>query len=429
MKTVFMIAPYFVPRRRVGALRPYRFVIHLKEFGWNPVVCTIGEKNEFLTASEKEALQEINIINISPPFDRTSQTAGQNSEVVQPKTLAKTITNSIADWIDRQVPMDTWYILFRSSYGKILEGAKNSNPDVIWSTGDPWSGHWLGRKLASDLSRPWIADFRDPWTLSGMNLRKRSWFSSWADRLMEDKIVTSADKLIFTSRSTEKLYSGHYNLNSAKTDTIYNSYHPGQSGKFKKWDAELSDEHVNIVFFGSFRRLSPVLPIARALSEMEGDIRDKIRVHSFGPLSQSDEKLLEGLGIGRLFTSHQKVKPEQAQAVFEKACLLLVSTSSERETIIPAKLWEYLASGKPVLSITPNSEIGEILKETGAGAHFSNGQEREIAEWLTQFAKKPRIEVSGKERMSKSSAFEKFSSKSATGKLAQIMNELVTNEQ
>lgn len=427
MKTVFMIAPYFVPRRRVGALRPYRFVSHLREFGWNPVVCTIGDKNETLTATENEVLHDIQIINISPPFDRTSQPAGQKDAESSRKS-GNTITDYIADWLDRQVPMDAWYFLFRSSYGKILDSAKKSNPDVIWSTGDPWSGHWLGRKLASDLSKPWIADFRDPWTLSGLNLRKRSWFSSRADRLMEKKIITSADKLIFTSRATEKLYNDHYNLITAKTYTIYNSYQPGQADNTKDWDAELSDEYLNIVFFGSFRWLSPVLPIARALSKMESDTRDKIRVHSFGSLGQHDINLLEGLGIRSLFASHQKVKPEQAQAVFKKAGLLLVSTSSERKTIIPAKLWEYLASGKPILSITPNPEIGEILKETSAGVHFSNDQEREIAEWLTQFSSQPRTAVSERESNTKSSAIEKFSSRSATEKLAQIMNKLVSNE-
>jgi glycosyltransferase involved in cell wall biosynthesis len=428
MKTVFMIAPYFVPRRRVGALRPYRFVTHLREFGWNPVVCTISDKNESMTPAEEKNLQGIKIIHISPPFDRTSRPAVEKN-ASQSKKPGKNISDYIADWFDRQVPMDTWYFLFRSSYAKILEDAKKSNPDVIWSTGDPWSGLWLGRKLASDLSKPWIADFRDPWTLSGLNLRKRSWFSSRADRLMEKKIITSAAKLVFTSRSTEKLYSDHYNLKATKAETIYNSYHPGQADNLNEWDGDFSDNHLNIVFFGSFRRLSPVLPVARSLSKMDADIRNKIRIHSFGSLEHSDVNLLESMGIRDQFLSHPKVKPEQAQSVFKKADLLLVSTSSERKTIIPAKLWEYLVSGKPILSITPNPEIGEILKETGAGVHFSNSQEREIAEWLTQFARQPRAVLSKNEYNTKSSAIEKFSSRQAAEKLAQIMNELVANEQ
>jgi hypothetical protein len=81
--------------------------------------------------------------------------------------------------------MDTWVFLFWSAYSKILKEAKNLKPDLIWSTGDPWSGLWLGHKLSKDLKKPWIADFRDPWTLSGLSLRKRSFLSILADKKLE----------------------------------------------------------------------------------------------------------------------------------------------------------------------------------------------------------------------------------------------------
>jgi len=48
-----MIAPYFVPRRRVGAQRPFKFAIHLEKFGWKPTVITIADQNQDLSANEK----------------------------------------------------------------------------------------------------------------------------------------------------------------------------------------------------------------------------------------------------------------------------------------------------------------------------------------------------------------------------------------
>lgn len=429
MKTVFMIAPYFVPRRRVGSLRPYKFVAHLKEFGWKPVVCTIEDKAESLTNTEQQILSDIEIFKVTPPFDRTANSSGIENNSGDGHDLLSNWTNSLAEWIDQQVPMDTWFFLFRSSYGKILASAKDANPDIIWSTGDPWSGHWVGQKLAFDLEKPWIADFRDPWTLSDLNLRKRSRFSSWADQKLEKKFVNQADKLIFTSRSTEHLYRVHYRLKQEKTSTIYNSYHLADSGgsSGREWDADLSQNFFNILFFGSFRRLSPVTPIARSVAKMEKSARSKIRIHSFGTLPQSDKRELEKSGIIDLFVTHDKVIPEQAQSVLEKADLLLVSTSKERKTIIPAKLWDYLSSAKPILSIAPNPEIGEILEKTGAGVHFSNHQEREIAEWLSASVLK---KMNGKLliRTDHSVANEEYSSRHATRQLAQIMNELAPDE-
>jgi len=435
MKTVLMIAPYFVPRRRVGSLRPYKFVSHLESFGWNPVVLTIGSANEELTEKEKYALRGVTVKTVNPPFDRTT---GKKQDKaygnVEPDHRAwAEWSDWFAEWFDRQVPMDTWVFLFWSAYSKILKEAKNLKPDLIWSTGDPWSGLWLGHKLSKDLKKPWIADFRDPWTLSGLSLRKRSFLSNLADKKLEKKFIAAADKIVFTAQATENLYREYYSLDSNKTDTIYNSFEDsaftGQIAPGLKWEADIDDSKLNIIFFGTFRRLSPIKPIAEAVAELPDDIRQQLRVHSFGNLNRDDKETLKRLGMSDLFVTHEKVVPEQAQAVFQRADILLVSTSGERSSIIPAKLWEYMITDKPILSITPNPEIGEILDETGAGVHYQNGKKREIASILKQAAeRKLRGEpVLLTER--KPHVINQYSAKNNTRKLAQIMDTLTGNEQ
>lgn len=428
MKTVLMIAPYFVPRRRVGSLRPYKFASHLTAFGWKPVVYTIGTPNEELTPREKKALHGVTIKEINPPFDRT--TDKKQSELHKDVEISHRIwtkwSERLAQWFDRQVPMDTWFFLFRSAYSEILKQAETLNPDIIWSTGDPWSGHWLGHKLSGDLKKPWIADFRDPWTLSGLNLRKRSFFSNRADRKLEKKFVSAADKLIFTSKATEELYRNFYSLNPGKADTIYNSFElqnkEAAVSTEQTWKANIDDSKLNLVFFGSFRRLSPIDPIADAVAELRDDIQPHLRIHSFGSLEAEDKKKLESLGITDLFVTHEKVVPELAPAVFEKADLLLVSTSGERESIIPAKLWEYMISDKPILSITPNSEIGEILKKTGVGVHFHNSETSEIAGMLGRAIERKQSGEPVLDFERKQEVIETYSAKNNTRKLAQIMN-------
>lgn len=431
MKTVLMIAPYFVPRRRVGSLRPYKFAKHLTSFGWKPVVFTIGSPDAKLTYKETEALRGVPVMNISPPFDRTTgPPAGRKTE---PRLrMWAEWSDWVAEWFDRQTPMDTWVFLFWSSYSKILKEAKNSNPDVIWSTGDPWSGHWLGRKLAKDLEIPWIADFRDPWTLSGLSLRERSYLSNLADKRFEKKIILAADKIIFTAQSTEELYSNYYSLAPEKTATIYNSFElPDQkepTDKTHAWHADIDESKLNLIFFGSFRRLSPINPIAKAVAELPKDIRKHIRVHSFGTLERNDKETLKRLDISSLFKTHDKVVPEKAPAVFERADILLVSTSGERESIIPAKLWEYMISDKPILSITPNPEIGEILSKTGAGRHFHNSNTEEIADVLKQAVERklkgePLLDIDREPDQIK-----EYSAKNNTRKLAQIMDTLAGDE-
>lgn len=437
MKTVLMIAPYFVPRRRVGSLRPYKFAIHLPSFGWKPVVFTIGTEGEEFTSREKSALKHVTINEIYPPFDRTTEKKEPNpSRDVPSEPRQKMFAewpDRLADWFDRQVPMDTWVFLFWSAYTKILKKSETLDPDLIWSTGDPWSGHWLGNKLSQDLNIPWVADFRDPWTLSGMSLRGRSVFSNRIDRKLEKKYVNSADKLIYTSKSAEKFYRDFYSLPPEKTDTIFNSYNSldgyAENEDAKEWEPNLDDSKLNVLFFGSFRRLSPVTPIADAIAAMPEEYQENIRIHSFGILTDEDRDRLRKMDMLEQFVMHEKVVPEQASSVFRKADLLLVSTSRERESIIPAKLWEYLISEKPILSITPNPEVGEILKVTGAGIHFHNDQTADIAEILKKAIKRKLNKATLFDINRKPDVIESYSARDNTRKLAQIMDTLTANEQ
>ncbi|WP_158551567.1 glycosyltransferase [Rhodohalobacter sp. SW132] len=422
-----MIAPYFVPRRRVGSLRPYRFVIHLQSFGWKPVVCTIQDQSQEKTDAEIQALKNVEILELKPPFDRTGGPPA-SSGMKKKRTLSSKAADALAEWFDSQVPMDTWIFLFRSSYGKILEKARAENPDIIWSTGDPWSGHWVGHKLSRDLNKPWIADFRDPWTQTNLNLRRRSRFSDWRDRKLEKKFISAADRVVFTSKATERAYQQHYRLDEEKTATIYNSYHPvDQESSDGEWDAEIDSSRVNLLFFGSFRRLSPAAPVANAVGKLTPEEREKIRIHSFGNLEESDTEYLEKMRLKHQFITHEKVLPTMAPSVFKKADLLLLSTSRERKHIIPAKLWEYLNSDKPILSIAPNPEIGEILARAGAGVHFENQDSDAIARFLSAAVQKKEKGEKPVEITRKPKTDLEFSPEYTTRQLAGIMEELTTD--
>src|SRR5699024_9018081 len=65
------LAPYFLPRRRVGAWRPFKFAVHLRDFGWEPHVITIHEKSGSLTDKEARLLSDIPVYELTPPFDLT----------------------------------------------------------------------------------------------------------------------------------------------------------------------------------------------------------------------------------------------------------------------------------------------------------------------------------------------------------------------
>lgn len=379
-----MIAPYFLPRRRVGSLRPFKFAIHLKDYGWKPHVLTIASEGK-LTEKEQELLQDIQVYNLKPPFDRTGRSGSQQTKS---KKRSRDSNFAIADWIDKHFPVDTWWPFFGFKFGEIKRIAAEINPDAIWSTGDPWSAHWVGKKLSTQLSdKFWMADFRDPWTLSETNLKKRSAFASAIDRSIERKWIRQASMLSFTTAQTRKLYEEHYADLNLPTTTIYNAF---DRDLFNNSDEEPVDmnfdpEKLNLIFFGRFRRLSRAKPVIDILSELKSQnpaAAGRISVHSFGPLTNSDSSYVSEKGVEECFEIQEPVPAEQGLQVLQQADILLLSTNPGRTSIIPAKLWDYLAAKRPILSIAPNPEIDQILEQTGTGVQYSPQNPAKVSEVL-----------------------------------------------
>lgn len=420
-----MIAPYFVPRRRVGALRPFKFAIHLRSFGYQPYVLTIASPESTSTDSEKKVLEDIPIIEIESPFDRTTQkTSGTKTDENESPVL---------NWLDKNTPLDSWIYLFLLKYFEIFKKAKEINPDIIWATGDPWSSLWLGEKLSHSLSKPLVADFRDPWTVSDVNLRNRSGFSMAIDKEIEKKIIYNADKLIFTSRLTRERYSEHYKLTGEKAKTIYNSFDLtlAKANKDETWGEELNPEYLNLIFFGRFRRLSPVTPVADALKELKkmstGDA-SYICIHSFGKPDPQNLYMIREYGLEKNFIYHEPVVPEKMLPVLKSADILLLSTNMDREQVIPAKLWDYLSVEIPILSITPNPEVGDIIMRSKAGIQVHPHEKVEIAELLQSFAKAKRNDesflLSPEKEIPDRNIYE---AKHTSEELASVFDDLLTN--
>lgn len=389
MKKVVLLAPYFVPRRRVGSWRPFKFAIHLRELGWEPHIITIQESSGVLTEKEERLLSGIPIYKIKPPFDFTRQ-SGSSMEEKETKGKSRspqTFFDPFLNWVDKNVPIDTWLPLFWLRKNIILETIEQINPDVLWSTGDPWSSHWLARQIAQKKNVPWVADFRDPWTLGDINLKERSSFSRAVDERAERKIVEKATILTFTSRATEKLYQNHYADLEPQTATFYNCFDMELYNQPVEESLLFNTNKLNLLFFGKFRRLSPARPLVDILARLNEGSENKelpISVHSFGELSPEDAAYAREKGVLSYFKIQDPVPPEKALSVLSQADLLWLSTDPERVNIIPAKLWDYLAARQPVLSIAPNPEIADILNQTGAGVQIDHHKRGKVADLLNE---------------------------------------------
>jgi hypothetical protein len=375
MRNVLMIAPYFPPRQRVGSLRPMRFARYLPSFGWRPTVVTLrsGQTMECDHANDKD----LRIIRINSPWDFTQSDATPKQRVEM-----KSETSRIVQLVDDAFPVDTWLPVLGMNVLRLIKEARRTSPDVVWSTADPWSSHVLAGLLSRSLGVPWVADFRDPWTLCPVRNRRRLSVTRRIDRWVESGIVRLADLIIFTARTTELMYKSVYG-SDLKTDTIYNSF--DDSVEQEADSIELNPEGFHIAFFGRFRPLSPatrIIDVLTRVKELDPNLALRISVHSFGAWTDADTEHARRAGVSSMFRFHRPVQPDQSRSVLRLFDCLLISTEADRDDIIPAKLWDYLPLNAPILSLCDNSEIAELLRKTGRGRQFGRAETEEAARWI-----------------------------------------------
>lgn len=393
MKRVLLIAPYFVPRRRVGAMRPFRFAIHLGEFGWSPTVLTLASPGQQPTEREKQLLDGVEILEIASPFDRTmSSESNLSSRTVSEKKRRKGFVARSLEAVDRQLPVDGWLPLLALRYRQIEKMVREARPDVIWATGDPWSSLVLGGRLSHALNLPFIADFRDPWTLCRVRTARRSRATRWVDRRIERRVLEQATVVLFQARGTEALYKKRYASLNLRTETITNSFSDELMSAGRPEvspNPPLDPSLLNLCFFGRFREYSPASVVAEALAlamKRDESLARRIRIHSSGPLNAEDLEFVRSRDVEEAFIRQDSIPLEAAVDLLRNFDVLLLSTDVRRPEIIPAKLFEYIAARRPIISLSKNPEVAAILEQTGTGEQFDPHDAASVADLLLSCA-------------------------------------------
>ena len=433
MKRVLLIAPYFVPRRRVGAMRPFRFAMHLREFGWTPIVLTLASPGQRPTERESQVLDGIEILEITSPLDRTTKSESNlSSQTGAGKKARTSFFSKSLEAVDRQLPVDGWLPLMALRYRQIEKMVRKVGPDVIWATGDPWSSLVLAGRLSKTLNLPFVADFRDPWTLCRVRTARRAQPTRWVDGKFERRVLEKATVVLFQARGTEALYKKKYASLDLRTETITNSFSAElmSAGRPEvQPNPPLDPTLLNLCFFGRFREYSPASVVAEALAlavQKDESLARSIRIHSSGSLNAEDLDFVRGRGVEEAFVRQDSVPLEAAVDLLRNFDVLLLSTDVRRPEIIPAKLFEYIAARRPIISLSRNPEVAAILDQTGTGAQFDPHDAEHVADLLLSCASAKR---DGKPMpipfQPDDDSINRYEARSTTAELAELFDSLL----
>jgi glycosyltransferase involved in cell wall biosynthesis len=235
--------------------------------------------------------------------------------------------------------------------------------DVLITTSPPNSLHLVGAAVKRITGVRWVADLRDSLAAhphrrtESAAVRAKEQSQRLIARLVArraDAIVAAADAIAVEARTLEPRGDVVTIANGCDFDDFAGlDYTPG--------------ERFRITHTGSFFGRRDPRPFLTALAESGVDAVARF-VGDFRP---ADREFAEGLGLGDRLELHPFLPRRQALALQRdsEALLLLIPEAGGRgKGVLSGKVFEYLASERPVLAaVPPDGAAAELIRETGAG--------------------------------------------------------------
>jgi glycosyltransferase involved in cell wall biosynthesis len=256
-----------------------------------------------------------------------------------------------------------------------IELIKAEDIKLVFTAGPPQSSHLIGldlKKTFPDLV--WIADFHDYWTdISHLAKFYRTAIAHFFDKRLELKVLQKADQVMTHCRSSKRILGEK--LSTQESDKIFVHTMGYREDMFPEMSKGRRQEKFTITYTGIIAETyEPAVffeAFAAALSRNPGIDAGIIFIGSAFPGLTA---IVERTGLTSYFVNKGYIPHTEAIAAMgaSSALLLINPRTQDEKNIVPGKLYEYLASFKPIVSISSHGSENEvIIQQCNAGANFN----------------------------------------------------------
>jgi len=376
MKRILMIAYHFPPLAgSSGIQRTLRFVQHLLAFGWEPIVLTAHPRAYERTSDD--LLPEV------PP------------NVLVHRAFALDAARHLS--LGGRYPgflarPDRWMSWRWGAVAAGLRLIERYRPAALWSTYPIATAHQIGAILHQRSGLPWVADFRDPMAQEGYPADPKVWQSFKA---IEEAVFQKAACCVFTSPGAIHYYRERYPQTPLERFALIENGYDEES--FAGLDASAAVKgplnpgkitllHSGIIYPSERDPTSLFQGMGGLLqSERLDPSRFVLRLRA-----TAHDEWLRGLaaeyGIAEVLDLAPPLPYREALEEMLRADGLLILQAANCNAQIPAKLYEYLRAGRPILGLTdPAGDTASTLQQAGC-RHLARLDSSELlAEVMLEF--------------------------------------------
>lgn len=388
---VWVVTHSFPPNAEVGGLRPLGLCQHLAELGWQVTV---------LCAEPQSARSDIGLVGKIPPSVKVVRTkwfdgpaalgrlidfvrprkamnepSGEDDnvqggdEVVSRQGLARRCLDWLSLWMYVPDGRSGWFLpaLIRG----MVMGIRR-RPDIVFATGPTWTGLLVGYFLALMSRAPLVLDFRDPWIGSAFHSDRDKYKShcfvrEWLERL----VVRRASRITCAWEGIRQLLLQRYPEKKAILTTIVNGFDENDF-KFIQSKVLFEDKCVFLHAgnFYSHRSPEPLLVALRQMIDSEFTDIHSARFVFLGDPTYNGRPMIDivkNFDLQEYVHVLPSVPQRDALTLLAGAQVAVLFGQSGSETLasIPAKTFEYIGLGKPVLAVGAGSEVCTVLEDGG----------------------------------------------------------------
>jgi len=431
LRKVLIITYYWPPSGGAGVQRWLKFSKYLREYGWEPIIYTPEnpEAPAIDNSLESDIPEGITVIKmpIFEPYSFYKRFVGMKpGEKVNAGFLQEKEKPGMAEgfsvWLRGNffIP-DARSFWIRPSV-KFLKSFLRKNPvDAIVSTGPPHSMHLIALSLHKKLNIPWLADFRDPWT--GIDFYHQLKLTPIADRVhhkLEKKVLSTATAVTVISQDMAMEFN---RITQRGYHLVTNGYDEEDITPLPQNQLDTKFTIAHIGSLNTARNPEMLWNVLAEITSQNTAFAKALEIKLVGKIDINVLKSIERNGLNDFvkrieYMPHREVMKEIQQS---QVLLLLINNTPNAKGILTGKIFEYLGSGRPILSIGPeDGDAAVILKESEAGltADYQDveAMHRILIGYFIRFSEQ-RLESNTANRL-------RFSRKVLTGEIAGILNSM-----
>jgi glycosyltransferase involved in cell wall biosynthesis len=404
-RRVLMFAYFFPPLGGTGAHRTVKYVKYLPRFGWDPIVVT--------TSSRAYAVFDPSLwrdVGSDTPILRAWDPSALHT---LRRLLIRLRVRYVPDVLGWPDAYNAW-LLDATRVGLIA--VRRYQPDVLYTTSAPYTAHLAGLMISGLTKLPWIADFRDEWASNP--------YAAGQPQLLQR--ITEWAEAEVGRRATRIVVAGDYfsiagNASGAKRVTITNGVDPDD---VPTRTTPVDGARFRLAYIGTLYGPRDAGPVARALEALAREGAIDARAYELRIVGNAWLQSRPTAGpctvVHTGYVDHARAFEEMTAA----SALLLYEPPGSRA--MTGKVFEYLASTRPVLCVAPRDSLAfRVVSELGGGIcvepHDANGIRDAL---LALFVRWQRGLLQAQHE-TRARVLERYSRSRLTGQLAETLDEVV----